>query len=77
MKVILDIDQLLSEGRISYEEYARFKRLSTDSTINSYREFMADALIFNGIPFIWATALFWWGLKQLIQDCKNTRHTGG
>jgi hypothetical protein len=32
MKITLDIDQLLSDGRISQEEYAKLKQLSSEST---------------------------------------------
>lgn len=32
MKITLDIDQLLSEGRISQDEYVHLKQLSTEST---------------------------------------------
>lgn len=32
MKVTLDIDQLLSDGRISQEEYSKLKQLSSEST---------------------------------------------
>lgn len=48
-----------------------------NSSRDPYREFLADALIFNGIPLLWAVALFWWGLKLLRQERKSLGTTVG
>ncbi|MGK7933772.1 MAG: hypothetical protein AB4041_20405 [Microcystaceae cyanobacterium] len=58
MKIILDIDKLLAQGRITKQQYQEFQALAEEKTGN----LALNVLIGFGI---WATAL---GLLNLIQS---------